>query len=98
MALTAAKPHSKDYFILGPALLPDNGVPEAIYALYYLPENYKLILPTTASDDKEFYDQVVSLVKMNSLQKRVHFSKDAGLAHSPEAFASSVLTAARVTS
>jgi hypothetical protein len=95
MVISAAQPQMKDYFIVGPSLKPDNGVMEAIFSLYYLPQNYKLILPATLADNETFYDEVVSLVKANALEERVYFSKDTGSMKSPEAFASAVLNTAR---
>ncbi len=93
MAIRVAT-HTTDYFIVGPALKPDNGVLEAIYSLFYLPHNYKLILPT-ATRTNRFFHEIVDVVKENDLEQRVYFSHQDPAAASAEGFASAVLNTAR---
>ncbi|HSX16958.1 MAG TPA: hypothetical protein VLH86_02550 [Patescibacteria group bacterium] len=98
MAKTVTQRNVKDYFILGPTLQRDNGVLEAIYALYYLPPNYKLILPSAAPEDMSYQNEVLSVVNKNALSERVHFMKNSRSADSPEAYASAMLSFSRSAS
>jgi hypothetical protein len=66
----------KDFVILGPTLAPNNGVLEAIHALYYLPENYKIVFTGSAPVDQSFYKEVITLVEHDELSDRVHFTSD----------------------
>ncbi|MET0779643.1 MAG: hypothetical protein ABWY71_02300 [Candidatus Saccharimonadales bacterium] len=87
---------TKDFFIIGPAMQPDNGVLEAIYSLLYLPLNYKLMLPTVASsEDMTFREEINAAIEKNALRERVHFVKQGSSAGSPEAFASAALKMSR---
>ena len=95
MAIHATQSQNTDYFIVGPALKPGNGVVEAIYSLFYLPQNYKLILPTAIKNSDRFFDDIVALVKKNDLEQRVYFSKQTASTESPEGFASAVLNTTR---
>lgn len=63
----------KDFVILGPTLAPGNKALEAIHALYYLPDNYKLVFADDADVDQAFYNQAVLLVQRNGLNGRVRF-------------------------
>src|SRR5215831_14627973 len=73
---TAGKQTSKDFLIQGPALAQGNNVLAAVHALYYLPENYKLVVTATIPTDQALYNEVVSLVKRDALGERVWFTKD----------------------
>jgi hypothetical protein len=95
MATESIQKQHTDYFIMGPALRPDNGVMEAVYSLFYLPANYKLILPTAVNDSDRFFKEIVALVKQNDLAQRVYFSKQTPSTESAEGFASAVLNTAR---
>jgi len=97
MAITAMNQQNTDYFIMGPVLKPGAGVIEAIYSLFYLPANYKLILPAALSNYDAYYNQIVALVKKNSLEERVYFSKESTPIKSAEGFASAVLDTARAS-
>lgn len=98
----------KDFFIQGPALAQDNKVLETIHSLYYLPENFKLVFTGAAPVDPTFYGKVVALVERDNLGSRVRFTNDASgsdivigqnsvSGDSPEALASAILNAARLT-
>jgi len=95
MAIGMTQQQNTDYFIVGPAIKPENGVIEAIYSLLYLPQNYKLILPTASQASERFFDEIVALVRKNDLEQRVYFSKESVPVKSPEGFASAVLDTAR---
>lgn len=95
MAIHTSQSKNIDYFIVGPALKPGNGVVEAIYALFYLPQNYKLILPAAFKNSDRFFNDIVALVKKHDLEQRVYFSHETQDMKSPEGFASAVLNTAR---
>lgn len=67
---------TSDFVILGPTLARDGNVFEAIHALYFLPERYKMVF-TGSPADKTFYDELQSLVKRNELSHRVQFESKA---------------------
>ena len=68
---------SSDFYILGPAMVRGNRVLEAVHALYFLPDNYKLIFTDSDPMDKQLYHEVVSLAERNELAQRVHFNSKA---------------------
>ncbi|HTH72713.1 MAG TPA: hypothetical protein VL737_05120 [Candidatus Pristimantibacillus sp.] len=59
--------------ILGPVMASGSKVLTAIHALYFLPENFKLILTGSEKADQSFYKELVSLVEHDELGGRVHF-------------------------
>ncbi|HEV7454679.1 MAG TPA: hypothetical protein VGO07_05465 [Candidatus Saccharimonadales bacterium] len=85
----------KDFFIIGPAMQPDNGVLEAIYSLLYLPPNYKLMLSSVMSEDTTFREEINAAIEQNALHERVHFVNQGNSVRSPEAFASAALKMSR---
>jgi hypothetical protein len=76
-SVSAAK--TNDFYILGPALASGKNVLEAVHALYFLPENYKLIFTGAEPVDHSFYTKVVDLVERDELGERVKFTT--GTAH-----------------
>jgi len=108
--MTTATDQSNDFVILGPTLAPGNKVFEAIHALYFLPENYKLVFTGATPIDNVFYSEVIKLVERDGLVDRVSFTPDASnsdavigvsdaqntvTGDSPEALASAILNVAR---
>jgi hypothetical protein len=108
--MATATNQSNDFVILGPTLAPGNKVFEAIHALYFLPENYKLVFTGTTPSDNVFYSEVIKLVERDGLADRVSFLSDADnsdavigtsnaentvMGDSPEALASAILDIAR---
>lgn len=75
MGSTTTKP--QDFVILGPSLASGNSVLEAIHSLYYLPENYKLIFTGATAVDKDFYNQVITLMRHDGVSDRVQFVEQA---------------------
>jgi len=75
--------------ILGPVMAPGNKVLEAIHALYYLPENFKLILTGSKNVDQSFFNSAKSLVEHDGLGNRVQFD---GQADKPNAVIASEST------
>ena len=66
---------TNDFMILGPAMASGSKVLDAIHALYYLPENFKLILTGSENADQSFFRQAVSLVERDELGDRVQFGQ-----------------------
>ena len=95
MTIATNRAQVKDYFIIGPAVQPDNGVLEAIYSLLYLPLNFKLMLPAAMPEDMPFHLEVTAAIEQNALHDRVHFIKQGTPTDSPEAFASAALQMSR---
>ena len=87
----------QDFVILGPALQRDNKVLEAIHALYFLPDNFKLIFAADTPADQTFYKEAQSLVARNELYGRVQFmaqalSSNAVIASDKQAAADNIIT------
>lgn len=101
----ATATHTSDFVIQGPVLARGNNVLEAIHALYFLPENFRLIFTGNSSVDQSFYKEAQSLVDRDELHGRVEFKAktapsnaivvDEKSGDSPEALASAILKAAR---
>ena len=66
---------TNEFFILGPPISRGNKVLDAVHALYYLPDNYKLVFMSGAPHDQTIYNQLVSLVERDALNDRVRFSE-----------------------
>jgi hypothetical protein len=71
MSMATATHQTRDFVIQGPILARGNKVLEAIHALYYLPENFKLVFTGSPKVDQSFYNEVVSLVERDQLNDRV---------------------------
>lgn len=65
-----------DFMILGPTMGSGSKVLAAVHALYFLPENFKLILTGSHKADKSFFEQVISLVERDELGSRVAFADE----------------------
>jgi hypothetical protein len=74
--MATAIQQATDFVILGPTLARGNKVLEAIHALYYLPENYKLVFAGTGSADQSLFKEVMALIKHDGLDDRVEFAGD----------------------
>jgi acetylornithine deacetylase/succinyl-diaminopimelate desuccinylase-like protein len=86
---------NKTFFILGPIVDWDSGVLEAVYALNYLPDNYRLIVPVRHDPTGILRQEIEAAVRENSLEERVQFIAIPDTAASPEAFASAALALTR---
>jgi hypothetical protein len=64
---------SNDFVIWGPSVNSGTVALNAVHAMYYLPQSYKLVLPT-ASPEEPSYKKVTSLIKHFGLGERVQFS------------------------
>jgi hypothetical protein len=64
-----SRPH--DFMILCPAVAENSGVIEALYALYYLPQNYKLLITTVGVKSKALFERIRDIMGTDSLKNRV---------------------------
>lgn len=78
-SLTGSK---KDFMILCPAVAENSGVIEALYALYYLPQHYKLLVAAVGAKSKVAIDRVHDIMRAESLGNRVTIKEEP--AGSPE--------------
>lgn len=62
--------------ILGPTMASGRKVLAAIHSLYYLPENFKLILTGSQNADQSFFKEILSLVERDGLAHRVSFGDE----------------------
>ena len=64
------------FIILGPEMASGKNVLEAIHSLYFLPENFKLILTGRQNADQSFFKKVKALVDHDDLGHRVEFVEE----------------------
>ncbi len=67
---------SDDFVILGPVMTSGSKVLEAIHALYYLPENFKLILTGSDTASQSFLNEIMALIARDELGHRIQFDTD----------------------
>jgi hypothetical protein len=95
---TSAARATEDFFILCPGAAKNSGALEALYALYYLPKNYKLMIGSTGRSDAVTHSKLHDLVAQEALASRIMFdtqdiATEAGLSSkaSPFSFADVVV-------
>jgi hypothetical protein len=70
--------NGKQYFmILCPAAAENSGVIEALYALYYLPQHYKLLITAVGAKSKAVIERVREIMRSESLGNRVTLKDEA---------------------
>ena len=77
---------AKDFMILCPSVAENSGVVEALYALFYLPRNYKLTISATSTNGKAMYRKIRELVRKESLTDRVILTEETGLSETASPF------------
>jgi hypothetical protein len=65
---------SNDFVIWGPPVNSITVALNAVHALYYLPDQYKLVMPAADPDQIVPYERVKALIKIDNLEDRVHFT------------------------
>lgn len=73
--------------ILCPAAADNSGVIEALYALYYLPQNYKLLIAAVSVKSKAIFERVREIMRSEQLKNRVIFKDITGLSNTATPFA-----------
>ncbi|HEY5806134.1 MAG TPA: hypothetical protein VIS56_01980 [Candidatus Saccharimonadales bacterium] len=71
-----ATQQTKDFIILGPSMNSGKRVLDAIYSLYFLPENCKLVLAGSEDTGQPFYNEAVALARRDDLHGRVRFEEE----------------------
>jgi hypothetical protein len=61
----------RNFMILCPTVAENSGVIEALYALYYLPQRFKLLLRTVGVKDEALFAKLRALISGESLRDRV---------------------------
>jgi hypothetical protein len=77
MSATATDQNVKPFTIMGPQMVRGHAVRNAIDALIYLPESYRLVF-AGHPEDQSFYNEIVELVERYALATRVRFMYEAG--------------------
>lgn len=72
---------TSDFMILGPAMASGEKVLDAVHALYFLPENFKLVLTGSKTVDQSFFSRIQELVERNELGHRVTFGEEPESVH-----------------
>jgi len=68
---------TSEFMILGPTMASGSKVLDAVHALYFLPEHFKLILTGSDKADQSFFAQVQALIDRVGLAHRVVLSDNA---------------------
>lgn len=63
--------NTENFMILCPAAAENGGVIEALYALYYLPQHYKLLVASVGAKSKAVIERVRDIMRAESLTDRV---------------------------
>lgn len=98
--------NNRDVWIVGPSLADDPAKSlNALYALHYLPENYKLVLLGSSATQPSFLTELAATIARDGLQERVRLTDkvpvgaiqlaDEAASQGPEAAASAILRQAR---
>lgn len=66
-----------DFWVQGPSVVSKVQVLIALFALQYLPDNFKLVLPGSEAADKGFLAELQTLVARDNLHNRVRFASEA---------------------
>lgn len=72
MSVVTAQSKTKDFIIMGPEVRRGGHVLQALDALLYLPERFRLVFAGNPQD-QSFYNEIVALVERLSLSDRVRF-------------------------
>lgn len=70
-----------DFMILGPSMGSGGKVLDAIHALYFLPDNFKIMLAGSEQANQSFLHEIESLVERDELEGRVRFNGSVEGAH-----------------
>ena len=78
--VSTQKVAQRDFMILCPTIAENSGVLEALYALYYLPHHYKLVISAVEAKSKELHERIRAIVQVEeSFMNRVIIQTEAGL-------------------
>ena len=69
----------KDFMILCPTVAENSGVLEALYALYYLPLRYKLLIAAVGEKSEAAFNRVRDIIRTELLSDRVIIRDISGL-------------------
>lgn len=70
-----------NFIILGPAMTSGDTVLDAIHALYFLPDYFKLMLIGSKHASPAFLAEIHQLIKHDGLKDRVQFDGDIDTTH-----------------
>lgn len=70
-----------DIMIMGPAMSSGDKVFDAIHALYFLPENFKLILTGSEHANQSFFSQIEDIIDRFEIRHRIVFDGSTDEAH-----------------
>jgi len=70
-----------DFMILGPSMGSGGKVLNAVHALYFLPDNFKMILTGSENADQSFLDEISLLVRRDEIGHRIQFDGNVDETH-----------------
>jgi hypothetical protein len=65
-----------DFMILGPSMGSGGKVLTAVHALYFLPDNFKMVLTGSEKADQSFLDEISLLVHRDEIGHRIQFDNN----------------------
>lgn len=78
---------TKDFMILCPMVAENSGVIEALYSLYYLPPNFKLLISRIGVKSKELFERINEIMNTEAIVNRVLIQDETGTTETGSLFA-----------
>lgn len=79
---------TNDFIILCPVVAENSGAIEAIYALYYLSPNFKLLITKVGIKSQVLYDRIREIMSTESIKNRVLVQGGVGMLETASPFSS----------
>lgn len=79
---------TNDFIILCPVVAENSGAIEALYALYYLPPNFKLLITKVGVKSQVLFDRIREIMSTESIKDRVLVQDGAGMPEIASPFSS----------
>jgi hypothetical protein len=77
---------TKDFIILCPVVAENSGAIEALYALYYLPPNFKLLMTKVGIRSKVLFERMRDIMGTDALKNRVLVQDGSGMTETASPF------------
>lgn len=79
---------TSDFIILCPVVAESSGAIETLYALYYLPPNFKLLISKVGIKSKELFQRIRDIMGTDAIMNRVLVQDEAGTTETGSLFSS----------
>lgn len=79
---------ASDFIILCPVVAENSGAIEVLYALYYLPPNFKLLITKVGIKSKALFDRMCEIMSSDAIKNRILVRDEAGMPETASPFSS----------